>query len=205
MAGNEGQDGSGRRPLRLRYDAFSEDRKHLFLVALRRGDNVLAACALVGISNRTAYRHRERNPDFARDWGLACRMSKTPLELIAFERGVAGTDEPVYRYGRFSHTRRRLSDGALMKLLAAEQPEKYGRAAGLGPLVEGLEGRIDERVAAEVAALGETLREEIMYFVTRLFDRLLTALVPPVEGRGGKDGAQRRRESSETSPNPAQP
>jgi hypothetical protein len=205
MAVDKGQGESGRRTPRLRHDAFSHDRKQLFLVALRRGDSVLAACAIVGISNRTAYRHRERDPDFARDWDLACRISKTPLELAAFERGVTGIEEPVYRYGKLSHTRRRLSDGALMKLLAAEQPEKYGRAAGLGPLVEGLEARIDERVAAEVAALGETLRAEIVYFVTRCLDRVLAALSPASEGRGGEGGGERGAGRPKISPNPVQP
>lgn len=205
MPANENQVESGRRTSISRHDAFSDDRKQLFFVALRRGDSVMAACAIVGISTRTAYRHRERDPDFARDWGLACRMSRMPLELAAFERGVTGIEEPVYRYGKLSHTRRRLSDGALMKLLAAEQPEKYGRAASLGPLVEGLEERIDERVAAEVSALGEKLREEIVYFVTRCFDRVLTALLPATEGRGSKPGAESGAGDPKISPNPVQP
>jgi len=205
MAGNESQEESGRRAPRPRHDAFSEDRKQLFLVALRRGDSVLTASALVGVSTRTAYRHRERDPNFSRAWDLARKLSSTPLELAAFARGVEGIEEPVYAYGKLSHTRRRVSDGTLMKLLAAEQPEKYGRAAGLRPLLDRLEEKIEARVVAEVAALGEKLRGEITYFMTRLFDRLLTALVPPVEGRGGKDGARRGRESPEISPNPAQP
>src|ERR1044072_4874342 len=116
-----------RRGPRPRHDGFSEERRQLFLAAARRGDGVVAACAIVGVSTRTAYRHRECDPGFARSWELARRMAKLPLELAAFERGVTGIEEPVYRYGKLSHTRRRLSDAALMKLLAAEQPEKYGR------------------------------------------------------------------------------
>jgi hypothetical protein len=197
MTANESENGGGRAP-RLRHDAFCEERKQLFLVSLRRGDSVLTACALVGISNRTAYRHRERDPDFARAWALARRMHRMPLELAAFERGVTGIEEPVYRYGKLSHTRRRLSDAALMKLLAAEQPDKYGRAAGLGPLVERLERRIDRQVAQEIAGL----RGEIVYFATQVFDRMLTALGPPAEGRGGEGGAARRAEGPEIPPNP---
>jgi len=189
---------------RPRHDGFSEERRQLFLAALRRGDGVVAACAIVGVSTRTAYRHRERDPGFARSWELARRMAKLPLELAAFERGVTGIDEPVYRYGKFSHTRRRLSDAALMKLLAAEQPEKYGRAAGLEPLLDRLETRIETSVAEEVAALGETLRGEILYFVTALFDRLLDAIAPALQGRSGKSGAERRPPASEISPNPLQ-
>lgn len=201
MADSEYHDEGERRTPRPRHDGFCEERKRLFLVSLRRGDSVLTACALVGISNRTAYRHRERDPDFARAWELARRMHTMPLELAAFERGVTGIEEPVYRYGKLSHTRRHLSDGALMKLLAAEQPDKYGRAAGLGPLIEKLEKEFDKRIAHEIAEL----RGEIVYFVTTLFDRLLTALLPPAEGRGGEGGAARRAEGPEISPNPLQP
>jgi len=190
---------------RPRHDGFSAERKHLFLVALRRGDSVLAACALVGISARTAYRHRERDPAFARDWDLARRMAKTPLELAAFERGVTGIEEPVYRYGKLSHTSRRLSDAALLKLLAAEQPEKYGRAAGLGPLLERLENRIDAQAAAKVAALGETLRDEIVDFVTSIFDRLLPVIDSIAERCDGATGAGRGPQAPEISPNPVQP
>lgn len=60
-------------------------------------------------------------------------------------------------------------------------------------------------VAAEVAALGETLRREIAYFVTRFFDRMLAALLPATEGRGGKSGAERGAEGPKISPNPVQP
>jgi hypothetical protein len=201
MATDECKDGNGRRPPRPRHDGFDEERKRLFLVSLRRGDSVLAASALVGISTRTAYRHRERDPEFARAWELARRMHNMPLELAAFERGVTGIEEPVYRYGKLSHTRRRLSDSALMKLLAAEEPDKYGRAAGLGPLVEKLERIIDQRVAAR----SEALRQEIIYFVTQVFDRLLTVLLPPAERRDDESGVARRTEGPEISPNSLQP
>jgi hypothetical protein len=117
-------------PARVRGDGFGEERKRLFLAALREGMPVLRACALVGISNRTAYNHRSRDPDFARDWKLARRAAKLPLELVAFERAVDGTEEPVYAYGRLSHVRRRRSDALLARLLEGEHPEKYGRTAG---------------------------------------------------------------------------
>jgi hypothetical protein len=181
----------------------------MFLVGLRRGDSVLAAAAAIGVSSRTAYRHRERDPDFARAWDLACRMSKTPLELAAFARGVDGIEEPVYRYGKFSHTRRRLSDAALIKLLEADQPEKFGRAAGLAPLVERLEKKIESRVAKEVAAevaeLGESLRGEIAYFMTQVFDRLLPLIALSLEGREGKGDPGGGPRAPEISPNPVNP
>jgi hypothetical protein len=136
---------------RSRSDGFGEERKRLFLAALRHGFGTLAACRLVGISNRTAYNHRRDDADFARDWALARRMAILPLELVAFERAVDGVEEPVYAYGKLSHVRVRRSDGLLVALLAAEDPEKFGRTAGAraqGRLVKRV-----KRVAARLKAL----------------------------------------------------
>jgi hypothetical protein len=116
---------------RGRHDGFSAERRQLFLVALRSGESVLDACALVGVSNRTAYNHRDRDPVFARDWGLAVRMFRAPLELAAYRRGVEGIEEPIYRHGKQIGTRRHYSDALLKLLLAGEKPRKYGRRAGL--------------------------------------------------------------------------
>ncbi|MEA3044207.1 MAG: hypothetical protein QOH47_2045 [Sphingomonadales bacterium] len=202
MAAEKDREESDRRAPRPRHDSFCEERKQLFLVGLRRGDSVLAAAAAIGVSSRTAYRHRERDPDFARAWDLACRMAKVPLELAAFARGVDGIEEPVYRYGKLSHTRRRLSDATLIKLLAADQPEKYGRAAGLAPLIERLERKIKRQVAAEVAEFGNGLRSEIADFMTQVFDRILPLIARSLEGREGKAGAESGPDGPEISPNP---
>lgn len=139
---------------RARNDGFSEERKRLFLVALRQGKSVLAACALVGICNRTAYNHRGSDPAFERDWGLAVRASSIPIELAAFERAL-GLEVPVYRYGKLSHRLTRYSDSLLIALLKAEQPGKYGSGAGLRAERE----RLDDRLEAAVEPLRADLAE----------------------------------------------
>lgn len=58
-----------------RHDGFDPERKLLFLTALRQGASVLEACAMVGISNRTAYNHRRRDPGFAEAWIAASLCS----------------------------------------------------------------------------------------------------------------------------------
>jgi hypothetical protein len=128
-----------------RSDGFGAERKRLFLAALREGYGVLDACALVGVSNRTAYNHRAADAGFARDWDLARRASTLPLELVAFQRAVDGVEEPVYAYGRFSHMRIHRSDALLARLLVAEMPEKYGRAVGdgIGKRLKRLRQRIE--------------------------------------------------------------
>ena len=141
-----------------RCDGFGEERKLLFLAALRHGHSVLAACRLVGVSNRTAYNHRRDDPDFARDWALARRMSILPLELVAFERAVDGLEEPVYAYGKPSHVRVRRSDSLLVALLAAEKPEKFGR--GVGARAQGRLAKRLKRLARRVEALEGRLEAE---------------------------------------------
>lgn len=142
-----------------RHDGFSQERKRLFLVALRNGESVLDACALVGVSNRTAYNHRDRDPGFARDWGLAVRMHRAPLELAAFARGVEGIEEPVYRYGKQVGTRRHYSDALLKVLLAGEKPRKYGRRAGLVADRKWLTKAIASVIAPHKAELDAALAE----------------------------------------------
>jgi hypothetical protein len=141
-----------------RGDGFGGERKGLFLLALRKGESVLGACRLVGISNRTAYNHRGRDPDFARDWDLARSMSSMPVELVTFQRAVEGIEEPVYRHGKLSHTRRRYSDSLLRTLLEAEHPAKYGRASGIRLQRKWLKKEIKARVEAATAPLREALR-----------------------------------------------
>jgi hypothetical protein len=142
-----------------RHDGFSEERKLLFLAALRSGKSVLDACALVGVSNRTAYNHRQRDPVFARDWGLAVRMHRAPLELAAYRRGVEGIEEPVYHHGKQVGTRRHYSDALLKLLLAGEKPRKYGRRAGLNADRKWLKKTIAAVIAPYKAELDAALAE----------------------------------------------
>lgn len=160
-----------------RHDGFSEERKLLFLMVLRDGASVLDACALTGVSNRTAYNHRDRDPAFARDWGLAVRRHRLPLELVAYERAVEGVEEPVYRYGKQVGTRRLYSDALLKMLLAGEKPRKYGRRAGLNADRKWLKKQIAAATApfrealdaalTELAALKAQAPPQIVNFVNR--------------------------------------
>lgn len=144
-----------------RDDGFDGAKKRLFLLALRRGETVSAACELVGISRTTAYNHRERDADFAHFWKLARSMATLPLELVAWERGVVGVEEPVYTYGKYTYSRVRRSDPILRKLLEAEDPDKYGRSVTKERLTRAEKTRIEREVQAEfsartVASLDET-------------------------------------------------
>jgi hypothetical protein len=139
--------------VRARHDGFDAERKTLFLTALRQGASVLDACAMVGISNRTAYNHRRCEPGFAEAWRLARGVHKLPLELVAWQRAVEGVEEQVYRYGKLCHVRTHYSDSLLRLLLAGEQPGKYGRRAALRPDLIWLKDTVVDCIAGETAPL----------------------------------------------------
>jgi hypothetical protein len=122
-----------------------------------KGETVLAACDLVGISNRTAYNHRESDAGFARLWDLAVSRASTPIELLAWERAI-GVEEPVYAYGKFSHMRRRGSDTLLRKMLEAELPKKYGRPRATR---KGLIAAERKRIRKEIEDEMEAERQEM--------------------------------------------
>jgi hypothetical protein len=145
-------------PQRERSDAFTAQRKTLFLTALMKGETVLAACDLVGISNRTAYNHRDTDAGFARFWDLAVSRASTPIELVAWERAI-GVEEPVYAYGKFSHMRRRGSDTLLRKMLEAELPKKYGRPRAAR---KGLVAAERKRIRKEIEDEMEAERQEMI-------------------------------------------
>jgi hypothetical protein len=149
-----------------RGDEFTSAKKRLFLLALRKGESALAACRLVGISNRTAYNHRETGPEFARFWKLARSMATLPLDLVAWERGVVGVEEPVYAYGKFSHMRLRRSDMVLRKLLEAEHPKRYmrarpppGRQRVLGAVRDQIRREIYAEIRSRMPSFEQSLEE----------------------------------------------
>ena len=135
---------------KARGDGFSEERRRLFLLALSDGYSVLAACALVGVSNRTAYNHRERDPVFARQWDTARRVFALPVQLAAYERAL-GIEEPVYVYGRLSHTRTRYSDSLLIKMLDDDKPRLAAREA------KRIEWQLEQRLAEALGPLEAAL------------------------------------------------
>lgn len=181
-----------------RHDGFTAERKRLFLAALRCGETVLAACARVGVSNRTAYNHRRRDPGFARDWTLAARMSGLPLELEAFQRAM-GVEEQAYAYGKPSHVRTRRSDALLARLLVAEQPLKYGRRADYREERRRTERRIDTRVAAAVETLGTRLEQRLESRLVNFMNALTSAVATQPRGTAGTDDVTA---SPEISPKP---
>jgi hypothetical protein len=80
-----------------------ELKKVKFLAALRgpAAGQPRLACRIAGWNKSSAYRERERDPQFAADWDAACKEGEPEkinvLEATAFERAVYGVAKPVYR------------------------------------------------------------------------------------------------------------
>lgn len=116
-------------PLRNRHDAFTTVRRARFLRHLVKYGNLSDAARRSGVSIRTIYRHQERDPEFARHCRAALEMAGGALELIAWQRAVAGVDEQFACGGKV-YTRKRYSDGLMRLLLQGALPKKYGAGAG---------------------------------------------------------------------------
>src|SRR3990167_5177831 len=78
----------------------------LFLAALRNSGNVRAACQAAGIDRKTSYLHRQRFPNFAKEWADAledaCDVLEASLvEVITALSETLAKDNPKFRSGDF--------------------------------------------------------------------------------------------------------
>lgn len=101
-----------------------------FLAVLRETSNVRRACEAAGIERSTAYRLRDKDTEFNRQWDEAMDEGSDLLEEEARRRAHVGWDEPVF--GRIAKDTdgevgivRKYSDTLLIFLLKGARPEKY--------------------------------------------------------------------------------
>ncbi|WP_373043987.1 hypothetical protein [Vulgatibacter sp.] len=110
---------------------FTAKAREAFLAELAESASPRLAAARAGIERRTAYRHREDDPEFAAAWDRALDLGLDQLLEEAFRRSVQGVEEPVVHQGQISQdvdgnpvTVRRYSDRLLEVLLKWRYPEK---------------------------------------------------------------------------------
>lgn len=102
-------------------DAWAE----YFLLSLSECGNVTQAAKDAGISRMTAYRHRERDAEFAEAWDDAVEEGTDALEAEARRRAMQGVEEPVYYKGYVVGHVQKFSDTLLIFLLKAYRPETF--------------------------------------------------------------------------------
>lgn len=101
------------------------DWKPIFLAALREVPVVSRACDAVGIERSTAYRAREADEQFAKDWDDAMEVGVDRAEAEAFRRAVEGTEKGVWHQGMLVGTERVYSDALMSLVLKGRRKKIY--------------------------------------------------------------------------------
>lgn len=92
-------------------------RLSIFVAKLAECGNVTASAQAIGISRQHAYRLRDQDPKFAKEWDDALETAMDALESEAYRRAFQGTDKPVFHKGEQCGTIREYSDTLTMFLL----------------------------------------------------------------------------------------
>lgn len=96
-----------------------------FLRALGESCNVTYSADRAGVERMTAYRHRDKDPEFAAAWDAALALGVAALEDEMHRRAFQGVDEPVFYKGDVCGVIRRYSDTLAIFLSKAHAPDKY--------------------------------------------------------------------------------
>ena len=102
---------------RLRREGWTPERKRLFLERLAECGVIVEACEAAGMSARSAYNLRDRDPLFAAGMEAASAMARPYLAHEAWSRAVNGVVERIYRDGVVVAERHRYDNRLTMSVL----------------------------------------------------------------------------------------
>ncbi|NCN84549.1 MAG: hypothetical protein GW808_14615 [Sphingomonadales bacterium] len=100
-----------------RRDGWTEERRKIFIAVLRESGCVLDACRVAGMSDTSAYRLRERDPEIAEQWDDAVANGQRGLVAVAHQHAVVGKETVIYRNGEEVERRVVPSDSILALLI----------------------------------------------------------------------------------------
>lgn len=106
-----------KKPRKIRRDGWTEERRKIFLAVLRESGCVLDACRVAGMSDTSAYRLREREPEIAAQWDDAVANGQRGLVAVAHQHAVVGKETVIYRNGVEVERRLVPSDSILALLI----------------------------------------------------------------------------------------
>lgn len=123
---------------RQRQNLFTRVRKEAWLEHFAAHCDVSAACAAVGISANTVYRHRRTDPAFRAGWDEAIRDGYDRLEAEALAQRIAAMERLKVRIRETGGDAGTEVDAAaefdrVMRLLANFRRAKEGRGGGAAP------------------------------------------------------------------------
>lgn len=105
------------KPYRTRSDGWTAARRGTFFRALAETGCVRDACRVAAISSTSAYRMKDRDPEFAAEWARAREEAQPGLEAAAWKRAVEGVEEPIVSGGKIIGQKRKYSDALLRMLI----------------------------------------------------------------------------------------
>jgi hypothetical protein len=117
-------------------EGHGSEWKKIFLKTLAITPSVKSACAAAGVSRMTAYRYRDADADFARDWQLAIRHSVDDLEAVAFKLAADG-DAGLIQFLLRCHRPEVYKDTSRRELTGADGRPLAGKIIFLPPKESG--------------------------------------------------------------------
>ena len=102
---------------RLRHDGWTPEKKRDFLVRYAECGVMVEACEAVGMSARSAYNLRDRDPLFAAGMEAAQVMARPKLADEAYSRSLNGVVERIYKDGVIVAERHRYDNKLTMSVL----------------------------------------------------------------------------------------
>jgi hypothetical protein len=141
----------------LRHDGWTPERRRRFLERMAECGVIVEACEAAGMSARSAYNLRDRDPLFAAGWDAANVKARAPLSDEAYSRARNGVVERIYKDGVVVAERHRYDNRLTMAVLA-RLDARIDRAEEKGAAHLNLVARWDEYLDA----LGDDRREDGM-------------------------------------------
>jgi len=139
----------------LRHDGWTPEKKRRFLEVYAECGVIVEACEAVGMSARSAYNLRDRDPLFAAGMEAAQVMARPKLADEAYSRSLNGVVERIYKDGVIVAERHRYDNKLTMGVLS-RLDQRIDRAEAQGAPHLALVARWDEYLAA----LEEDRRED---------------------------------------------
>ena len=146
---------------------------------------VQLSCRSAKVSRDTAYEHRKRDPEFAKQWDEAQEQALDLLHARVWQRCLEGDIEPMFFMGEPVGYIRKFSDKLQIELLRAWKPDRF-KTAGVN---------VNVGTRCDVFVLTEEQRHELMR-INR--EWLLTSPLP--NSRSGTAQPQSLTNGSEGQP-----
>ena len=125
--------------MRYRHDGFTATKRRKFLATVARTGCIRDGCRVAKVSSTTVSRWRAKDERFAGLLAAALSRASEAIELLAWERGVTGIEEPVWSYGKPVGFRVKRSDSIFRLLMIGSDPARYGRLGRPGAGAAGAE------------------------------------------------------------------